>query len=406
MINQDISTFEFFQKFIQDKCPNANPLLIVIRGSHAYGTSIPTSDIDYAGVYIQQQDDLFGFKYKEQINDEKNDTVFYEIKRFLELLASNNPTILELLNTPDDCVIYKHPLFEEVIKQRNNFITKTCANSFGGYAVQQIKKARGQNKKQNYEKEQITRKDVLDFCFVIEGEKSIAWKKYNEEYKYDLKFIGAVSIPNARDMYALFYDRVGYILKSNVFNDNEEYRERLKLKPINNINKDSKPLGYRGLVKVNEDDDSTESNALRLSSIPKGQQHFALLYYNKDGYSQHCKEYNSYQEWLLNRNEARWTEVKGHDQKLDGKNMLHCQRLLDMAKEIAEGKGVIVRRPNADELLKIRRGEVDLTTLLEEAEKKIKDIEILFENSNLPTRIDSNLMNNLLVTIRKNFYTI
>ena len=373
MIAQDIATFDFFEKFIEEKCTNAKPLLIVIRGSHAYGTSIPTSDIDYAGVYIQDQEDILGFKYKEQINDDKNDIVFYEIKRFLELLASNNPTILELLNTPDDCIIYKHPIFEEIIKQKDNFITKTCANSFGGYAVQQIKKARGQNKKQNYEKEQIRRKDPLDFCYIIEGEKSKPFKIFNEEHNYDIKLIGAVNIPNARDLYALFYDNC------------------------------DKPFGYRGLVKVNEDVDSTEGNALRLSSIPKGENHFAILYYNRDGYSQHCKEYHSYQEWLKNRNEARWTEVKGHDQKIDSKNMMHCQRLLDVAKEIAEGKGIIVRRPNAEYLLSIRRGEVDLTTLIDEAENKIVDIDLLFANSNLPHKIEDNLINNLLVTIRKNF---
>jgi hypothetical protein len=37
--------------------------------------------------------------------------------------------------------------------------------------------------------------------------------------------------------------------------------------------------------------------------------------------------------------------------------MMHCYRLVQMAREIAEGKGVIVRRENAAELISIRRGE-------------------------------------------------
>ena len=90
---------EQFLNFIEDKCHNAKPLLIVVRGSQAYGTNLPTSDTDYAGVYIQSKEDIFGTKYKEQINDDTNDTVFYEVRRFLELVASNNPTILELMNT-------------------------------------------------------------------------------------------------------------------------------------------------------------------------------------------------------------------------------------------------------------------------------------------------------------------
>ena len=39
---------EQFIKFIEEKCPGAQPLLIVIRGSQAYGTNLPTSDTDYA----------------------------------------------------------------------------------------------------------------------------------------------------------------------------------------------------------------------------------------------------------------------------------------------------------------------------------------------------------------------
>jgi hypothetical protein len=41
-----------------------------------------------------------------------------------------------------------------------------------------------------------------------------------------------------------------------------------------------------------------------------------------------------------------------------------------MSREIAEGKGIIVRRPNAKELISIRRGEVDLQTLIDKVEEE------------------------------------
>jgi hypothetical protein len=50
----------------------------VIRGSHAYGTNLPSSDIDYSGIYIQSLDDIIGLKYREQVNDSKNDIVYYD----------------------------------------------------------------------------------------------------------------------------------------------------------------------------------------------------------------------------------------------------------------------------------------------------------------------------------------
>ena len=159
-------------------------------------------------------------------------------------------------------------------------------------------------------------------------------------------------------------------------------------------------LGYKGLVKLGDVleksdengmlDISAEelkkynsgsiinSNQLRLSSIPKGETPICTIFYNKDGYSEHCKDFREYEEWLEKRNTQRWVDVKSHGQQIDGKNMLHCVRLVDMSREIAEGKGIIVRRPNAEQLLAIRRGEVDLQSLIDYVEKEIVEIDRIF----------------------------
>lgn len=391
---------EEFKKFIEEKCPGAQPLFIAIRGSQAYGTQLPTSDIDYAGVYIQSQSDIYGTKYKEQINDDKNDTVFYELKRFLELVASNNPTIIELLNTPEDCILYKHPLYDMILEHKDEFLTKVCAKSFGGYGIQQIKKAKGQDKKQNWEKDKVTRKDLLDFCYVIEGEKSIPWKEWNSTRGFEEKFIGIVNVPNARDLYAVYYDFDAF----NCFSESIFEEQREKNKAYRKAEGLSMGFGYKGLIKIGEGNNEAESNQLRLSSIPKGQKSIANIIYNKDGYTQHCKDYKSYQEWLANRNEQRWIDVKSHGQKIDGKNMMHCRRLLEMAREIGEGKGVIVRRPNAADLIAIRKGEVDLESLIDHAESELKEIDEIFKNSNLPNSVDPALIHNLLISIRNEYY--
>ena len=76
------------------------------------------------------------------------------------------------------------------------------------------------------------------------------------------------------------------------------------------------------------------------------------------------------------------------------------------AKEIGEGKGIIVRRPNADQLITIRKGEVDLQTLIDSVEGEIKEVDRIFEESNLPEKIDENLINNLIINIRKQIYKI
>jgi len=394
---------------INKKSPNSQPLFLVIRGSHAYGTNVETSDTDYAGVFIQSIDDILGFGYKEQINDDKNDIVIYEIKRFLQLLESNNPTVLELLNTPEDCIIYKHPIFNEILNNRDKFITKICAKSFGGYGKMQIQKAKGQNKKQNWERDRVTRKDVLDFVYVIEGEKSIPWKVWNETKGYEEKFCGVCNVPNARDVYAVYYDDEARSLFSTKLTSRmRSYMFESRLYKDENGELKSKPLalGYKGLIKVGEGDNLSESNQLRLSSIPKGETPICNIIYNKDGYSEHCKDYKSYEDWLANKNEARWVDVKSHGQKIDGKNMMHSKRLMSMAREIAEGKGINVRRDDAEYLISIRRGEIDLQTLIDEVEKEIVRIDELFNNSNLPDSVDKKFISDLLIKIRKNIYNI
>ena len=386
-------------KLIEEKSPGSKPLYLVIRGSHAYGTNIETSDTDYSGIFIQSKEDILGNKYIEQINDDKNDTVIYEIRRFLELLGTNNPTVLELLNTPEDCILYKDPIFDLVLNDREKFITKICAKSLGGYAKQQISKAKGQNKKQNWEKDKVTRKEVLDFVYVIEGEKSIPWKVWNND-RYEEKFIGVVNVPNARDIYAVYFDQDAFCM----FSESISESTRKTLIEVRKESEKSMGFGYKGLVKTNEGINSTESNALRLSSIPKDEKPICVVTYNKDGYTQHCNDYKSYQTWLEQRNEARWVDVQSHGQKIDGKNMMHCMRLIQMSREIAEGKGIIVRRSNAKELISIRKGEVDLQTLIDKVEKEIVEIDKLFEDSDLPDMVNNQLIHNLIVKIRKQIY--
>lgn len=347
-----------------------------IVGSQAYGTAIPTSDTDHKGVYCQTPDELLGFNYKEQIEVGK-DEVYYEVRRFLQLLQTANPTVLELLYSPEDCVIEKHPAFDLIIQNRHKFLTKKCYNSFGGYAVAQIKKARGLEKKMNWEQGRVERKTPLDMCYIYEDGKTISLKKYLEREKMKQEYCGLVALDHFRDCYALYYDHSSHYGAAG--------------------NRTFQPLGYHGIIKE-------DSNDIRLSSVPKGVLAQAIMFYNKDGYSKHCKDYNSYVTWLAERNTSRYVDIKGHNQAIDGKNLLHCRRLLDMAIEIAEEGTIKVRRPNADFLLQIRRGDVDLATIIDGAEKDLERLDAVYANCGLPEEVDRTFVNDLLLEIRKMVY--
>jgi len=371
-------------KYLRD-----NKLIIFegIVGSNAYGTNLETSDMDIKGVFVAPIDTILGFGYIDQVNDAKNDIVFYEVKKFLELLRANNPTIMEILNLPKDCIIYKNPIFDQIIENKNKFITKQCRNTYGKYAQSQISKAKGQDKKQNWEKNRVTRKTPLDFCFLHIKEKSFPLSDFLSKSGMDQKYCGLAKVPHSRETYSLFYD---YVASG-------------KSPAGTEIIDSTQPLmGFRGIA-------FEDSNDIRLSSIPVDcPHHYFLGYvsYNKDGYTVHCDDYRSYETWLKNKNEARWVDVQSHGQKIDGKNMMHCRRLLEMSREIAEGKGINVRRPNADYLVSIRKGEVDLQTLINNAETDIREIDELFKLSTLPNIVDSELINEILLNIRKQFYKI
>lgn len=353
-----------------------------IVGSQAYGTATATSDVDVKGVFIQPFSHVMKYGFIEQVSDEKHDTTFYEIGRFLDLLKTNNPTVLELLNLPEDCVLHKDPMFEKVLYFADKFVTKLCKNSFGGYAVQQIKKARGLNKK-IVKPMAMERLGVLDFCYVPVGQGSVPLKEYLQSNGMKQEFCGLVSVPHMTHLFAVFYDKGSELACKGV------------------------SLGFCSLLKFKGVvSDPEKANDISLSSIPKDMEPVFLMSFNKDHYSIHCNEYNDHQKWLRDRNPARFNDNMLHGKGYDGKNLAHCHRLLDMSIEIGEGKGINIRRANREELLAIRRGEYEYDNLVKDAKEKIEKMNEVYEKSSLPEDVDEKFVYDLLGSIRTEWYKI
>lgn len=352
---------------------NTNLIFKCLSGSRAYGTNIETSDWDYKGVYVQPDNDILGFKYKEQIDVGKDES-YYEIRRFVQLLQTANPTVLEMLFTEPDRVLLPWAIIAAV---KEKFLTKKCLLSFGGYAVAQLKKAKGLNKKMNWEKEKMVRKTPLDFCTVFKEGRTGSLKEWLAHEAMDDQFIGLTKLDKMPNSYAIYYDWVGHYGKD--------------------LNKPIEAIGFRGVA-------FEDSNDVRLSSIPKGHKCETLMYYNKDAYSTHCSDYNSYQTWLENRNEQRYVDITDHEQKIDGKNMLHCVRLLTMCEEIVTKKTINVKRTDDVEHLKsIRKGEIDLNTLHEECQMKLDYLNQLYETSDLPETVSQDFCHDLVIKIRDEY---
>ena len=333
-----------------------------ISGSRAYGLDTPTSDTDIRGVFILPKTQFYALNYIGQINNASNDIVYYELRKFIELCSKNNPNILELLHVPEECILYKHPVFNTI--KLDYFLSKQCKKSFANYAYAQLKKARGLEKKivNPVEKE---RKSVLDFCFVYEKEKAIPLKLFLDMKNIKQENCGIANISHLKD-------------GNNLYHNLE--------------------IPYKGIVR------SENANAIALSSIPKEEKPIGMLFFNKDGYSTYCKKYKEYWDWVDKRNEERYKTTVSHGKNYDSKNMMHMFRLLHMAKEIASENTINVKRTDRNFLLAIKEGAFEYDTLVNWAEERKAELEALYAASNLPERPDLNTINDVLIYIRTRFY--
>ena len=396
------------------------------RGSHMYHLNTETSDIDTGGVFICPQSYLYGLRseYPEQVSDEKNDTVFYEFGRWNELLLKSNPTALESLFVPEDCIIGDvHPAVQYVLDHKWDFVSKECFKTFYGYAVSQIGKARGLNKKIVNPVEK--RLDILDFCYTFKNQGSQPIKEFLAENHLDQKYCGLVNIPNMRDTYGVYYDWAAYFKFENIdwyggygkFYPNEDgkggHYEGYGVKPpfnefitykmaskVYDRMENKEFFGYSGIV---HPDELEKSNEVRLSSIPKGEMPICFMTYNKDAYTCHCRDYKEYKEWEAKRNPVRYEGNLGHN--YDAKNVMHCMRLVRMAKELAQGKGFnVVRDWDRQYLLDIRNHKFEYEDVMEQLEKEKAEMEDAIKSCTLPDYVDIEKVNNLLIDARKNLY--
>lgn len=385
------------------------------RGSHMYHLNTETSDEDFGGVFFCPKKMLLGLRgrYEEQVSDSKSDVVFYEFGRWLELLLKSNPTVLEGLFAPEDCIVGEvHPAVRKILDNRELFLSKECFKTFYGYAVSQISKARGLNKK--IVNPVTERKDILDFCYTFIDQGSLPIKKFLAENGLDQKYCGLVNIPNMSDgdssIYGVYYDFAAYFKFENIdwardwYNGNSPYKkffpsvsEQLSMqKRI----EDKEFFHYGGIV---HPDEIEKSNTVRLSSVPKGEKPICFMTYNKNGYMRHCRDYKDYKEWEKNRNPVRYESNLGHN--YDAKNVMHCMRLVRMAKELAQGKGFnVVRTWDRDYLLDIRNHKFEYEDVMAQLEKEKLEMEEAIKSCTLPEKVDFDKVNDLLYDVRLKYY--
>jgi hypothetical protein len=144
---QDIAIRKHFQNLNLDR-PGAilggrdlyeHVIYRCVVGSRAYGLDVEGSDVDRRGIYLPPAAmhwSLYGVP--EQIEDAEAQECYWELQKFLMLSLKANPNVLECLYTP--LVEVATPIAEELLANRERFLSKLVYQTYNGYVLSQFRK--------------------------------------------------------------------------------------------------------------------------------------------------------------------------------------------------------------------------------------------------------------------------
>jgi uncharacterized protein len=346
-------------------------IFVGLAGSHGYGLNRPESDYDYRGVFIAPKRYYLGFDSIEQKDsgwdepgifqfiDGNEDTVIYELRKVIHLLAGANPNVLELLwlnNYPFLTNVGQH-----LINHRHLFLSKKVKHTYSGYAFAQIKKMETHRK---WLLNPPTKKP-LPADFDITDEVPLSKDELNAFLEY---------------LYLLIRGKIEFL---------EESEQLYKLL--------TGDIDFKGVLKQYTLADETLAYTQNLTHSRKD---FIRLLQKSQSYQIALREWKAYISWQENRNPARAEMEKksGYDLK----HGMHCIRLLRSGLEILQRGEVTVDRNLAgdiDDLKAILRGDYSYEQLMKMAEDLVAQMDAFYEQSSLSHRPDLEQINDLCMEL-------
>lgn len=140
-------------------------ILLHLAGSKLYGNSTPVSDVDLRGIFLAPKETKLGILGSVQQLEgievykslkkagldlaETEDIVIWELNRFVDLAAQNNPNVCDTLcfdyNNPN-YTVYINEKGKEIVDNRKLFLSSKLKFTFSGYAISQLAKIRNRDK--------------------------------------------------------------------------------------------------------------------------------------------------------------------------------------------------------------------------------------------------------------------
>ena len=329
-----------------------------LAGSRAYGTSTPESDTDYRGVFCADPINLLTpfFPVREVEDETEEDTKLYELAHFMKLCLDCNPNVVETLWVDDSAIIATSEAYEHLRAHRHELLSSKIAFTTSGYALAQLKRIKGHNKWINNPQPEFPpyQTDYVSLVqsFTIE-------KMLPRDFNFAVYRDNHRLVPYGRDVFGV-YTAQGHQL----------YDVKRKLNTV-----------YEG-----------ERHAL-------GQTKF-IIKWNKQDYKDAKDRHKNYWTWKTNRNEKRgaFEEEFGYDTK----HAMHLVRLLRMGVEALRDEEIVVKRPDADELLAIRNGAWTYEEVVAYAESMDKEVrEVWYKKTKLRKKPNIHLAADILMEVQE-----
>lgn len=305
-------------------------------GSRVYGTTVPTSDTDYKGIFLPTAEDLVMQRAAKHIKnstkkddsqrnsaDDVDDELF-SIQTFMELIRQGQTVALDMLFTPVSHWVEfpKNGLWQEIRDKREQLLHKGT-NAFVGYT-------KAQAAKYGHKGDRVAAlRRVLDMMK--------AWDRKRDLGDY------------------------GYMLELLV---KEMNSKELELVPI------ATPSGPSGAMQ----------DLMHLSVANKKVGYSCSVDYAITTYQLALDKYG-HRALLAEKNEG-----------IDWKACMHAVRIAAEAKELLLTKHITFPRPESNLLLKIRKGELPYKEVEQLIEQGLADINDAQSKSTLPEKPNFKLM--------------
>lgn len=327
-------------------------------GSHAYGTATPTSDVDLRGIFCADPVNILTpfFPVRECVVLDEEDTKLYEVAHFMKLCLDCNPNIVETLWVDKQDIVQRSTAYTILRTNRRLFLSSKIAFTTSGYAIAQLKRIKGHNKWIN-NPQPVKPPQPVDFVSLVQA--FMAGKIFPRDFDIRQWRKDHRLVPYGGNLFGLYWSN-----GSMLFDDSGQLNTR--------YDGDRHTLG-----------------------LP-----VAIVQWNKEEYKLAKEKHEQYWTWKNNRNKTRSELEEKH--AYDTKHAMHLVRLLRMGIEALRDGEIIVKRPDAEELLAIRNGKLTYEEILEYAEHMDHEIrEVWYKKTELPKKPDVKIAAEVLMRVQE-----